>query len=184
VNAYVATVAQLPLEYGAVEITRFQPWTALDTVTVAKAITFELSFALDDIANTVALQTYSAVFGPATGLTLFSEDVWRSQPFYLASTVPDASVGAVTPLRATPPGHANRVDESAAALGRGYLDRVRDIPFFKERLSRDDRPGSNEWAVSGRLTVNGLPLVANDPHLFQTAPSTFYPIHLTAAIRM
>ena len=27
-----------------------------------------------------------------TGLTLFSQDLWRSQPFYLASTVPDASV--------------------------------------------------------------------------------------------
>ena len=107
VNAYVATLAQLPLEYRAVEITKFQPWTTLDTVTVAKSITFELSFGLDDIANTVALQSYSAVFGPATGATLFSEDLWRSQPFYLASTVPDASMGAAAPLRATPPGHAN-----------------------------------------------------------------------------
>jgi hypothetical protein len=32
------------------------------------------------------------VFGPATGAALFSEDLWRSQPFYLASTVPDASM--------------------------------------------------------------------------------------------
>ena len=180
VNAYVATLAQLPVEYRAVEITKFEPWTTLDTVTVAKSITFELSFGLDDIANTVALQSYSAVFGPSTGATLFSEDLWRSQPFYLASTVPDASMGAAAPLRATPPGHANKVDESAAALGRSYVDRVRDIPFFKQRLSRDERPGSNEWAVSGRHTVNGLPLVANDPHLLQTSPSTFYPIHLTA----
>jgi hypothetical protein len=59
---------------------------------VAKQLTFGLSFALDDIENTIAVQTYSTVLDPAlgtgTGATLFTEDLWRSQPFYLASTVP------------------------------------------------------------------------------------------------
>ena len=65
-------------------------------------------------------------------------------------------------------------------MGRSYLDRVRDMKFFKQRLDRGNRPGSNQWAVSGRHTANGLPLVANDPHLALDAPSTFYPIHLSA----
>jgi penicillin amidase len=55
-----------------------------------------------------------------------------------------------------------------------------DGPFFKEHMSRDKRPGSNEWALSGRYTTSGRPLVANDPHLALGEPSTFYPIHLTA----
>lgn len=180
VNAYVAGLAQLPPEYRALEITKFQPWTALDSLAVAKSLTFGLSFGLDDIDNTIALQTYAAVFGPATGATLFSEDLWRSQPFYLASTVPDASVAMPPRPHGHAPGHAHRADGAAAVLGRAYLDRVRDIPFFKRRLDRDNRPGSNQWAVSGRHTTSGLPLVANDPHLALDMPSTFYPIRLTA----
>jgi penicillin amidase len=185
VNAYVTTLKQLPPEYQALEITKFQPWTALDTLAVAKAISYNLSFDLTDIDNTIALQAYSAVFdpvlGPGTGFTLFSEDLWRSQPFYLTSTVPDASQGMGARARGNAPaGRSHAADASATALGKSYLDRVRAMPFFKRRLDRDNRPGSNQWAVSGRHTASGLPLVANDPHLALDAPSTFYPIHLTA----
>ena len=184
VNAYVASHPQLPPEYQALEITRVAAWTALDSLTVAKSLTFGLSFGLDDIEYTVALQTYAAVFdpvlGPGTGATLFSEDLWRAQPFYPASTVPDASLGVLQGTRATPPGHGHEADAAAARLGKRYLDHVREMPFFKQRLDRDNRPGSNQWAVSGRHTTTGHAMVANDPHLAVDAPSTFYPIHLTA----
>lgn len=180
VNAYVAGAKQLPPEYQALEITKFQPWTALDTMAVSKSLTFGLSFGLDDIENTIALQTYSAVFGPATGAALFSQDLWRSQPFYLASTVPDASVAMPPRPRAHTPTGEDAAEPSAAALGKAYLDRVRGMHFFKQRLDHGNRPGSNQWAVSGRHTRHGLPLVANDPHLALDSPSTFYPIHLTA----
>jgi len=184
VNACVARLAGLPPEYQALEITRFAPWTALDTMTVAKSITFGLSFGLDDIEYTVALQAYSAVFdpvlGPGSGATLFSQDLWRAQPFDPAATVPDASLAMVTAL----PGAALRPGAPAAAeaagLGRRYLDRVRQLPFFKQRLDRSSRPGSNQWAVDGRHTASGAPLIANDPHLALDQPSTFYPIHLSA----
>jgi penicillin G amidase len=184
VNGYVATLAQLPPEYQALEITQFQPWTAVDSLTVAKSITFSLSFSLDDIAYTVALQTYSAVFdpvlGPGTGFTLFSQDLWRSQPFYPASTVPDASVASILASSAHTPAGLRAAEPAAAQLGKAYLERVRDLPFFKQQLDRGNRPGSNQWAVAGRHTTSGLPLVANDPHLAVDAPSTFYPIHLSA----
>jgi penicillin amidase len=186
VNACVAAMPALPPEYTALELTRFAPWTLLDTMTVAKSISFGLSFGLDEIENTIALQTYAAVFdpvlGPGTGFTLFSEDLWRSQPFYLASTVPDASVPAA--LAAAPRARQGFGDAASAApaarLGKRYLDRIRELPFFKQRLDRDNRPGSNQWAIAGRLTASGRPLVANDPHLALDQPSTFYPIHLTA----
>jgi len=35
-------------------------------------------------------------------------------------------------------------------------------------------PGSNNWAVSGRLTTSGRAIVANDMHLNITTPNTFY----------
>ena len=181
VNAYVASAGALPPEYAALELTRFAPWTALDGMAVIKLLTFGLSFGLEDIEHTIALQTYSAVFDPVlgagTGATLFSQDLWRAQPFYAASTVPDASqAGAAA---ATAHGHwRHDGDAAVAALARQYGARVRDLPFFKERMDRGQRPGSNQWAVSGRHTVDGRPLVANDPHLALEQPSTFYPIHL------
>ena len=183
VNAYVSGSSTLPPEYQAIEITKFEPWTALDTITVAKSITFSLSFDVGDVDNTIALQTYTAVFdpllGPGTGLKLFSEDLWRSQPFYPASTVPDAMAPA-TLAKAGRKTWIASGDTATAELARRYAERVRKLPFFKEHMALDQRPGSNEWAVSGAHTASGLPLVANDPHLALGEPSTFYPIHLTA----
>jgi penicillin G amidase len=183
VNAYVKNAKQLPPEYQALELMTFTPWTALDGATVAKSIAFGLSFGLDDIDNTVALQTYTAVFDPAlgagTGRTLFGQDLWRSQPFYLASTVPDASMAPLGGGKSQPRVW-NGGDGSAADMAKQYGERVRRLPFFRQRMNRDNHPGSNQWAISGRHTTSGLPLVANDPHLALDTPSTFYPIHLTA----
>jgi penicillin amidase len=40
--------------------------------------------------------------------------------------------------------------------------------------------GSNNWAVSGRLTKSGFPLLANDPHRALQIPSLRYWVHLSA----
>jgi penicillin amidase len=40
--------------------------------------------------------------------------------------------------------------------------------------------GSNNWAVSGKLSATGHPLLANDPHRSQSAPSLRYWVHLVA----
>jgi penicillin amidase len=40
--------------------------------------------------------------------------------------------------------------------------------------------GSNNWAVSGRLSRSGKPLLANDPHLKLTAPALWYFARLEA----
>jgi penicillin amidase len=48
------------------------------------------------------------------------------------------------------------------------------IKFGKEGI------GSNNWVVSGKLTNTGKSILANDPHLTLTAPSTWYFAHLSA----
>jgi penicillin amidase len=40
--------------------------------------------------------------------------------------------------------------------------------------------GSNNWVVSGALSVSGKPLLANDPHLGLSAPALWYFAHLSA----
>ena len=56
VNQWVATHT-LPPEYGALELTKFEPWTPLDSSAIAKLFLFSLSFDLDT-SNTVTLLTY------------------------------------------------------------------------------------------------------------------------------
>ena len=41
--------------------------------------------------------------------------------------------------------------------------------------------GSNAWVLSGRRTVSGLPILANDPHIDFGIPGTWYEAHLISA---
>lgn len=43
-----------------------------------------------------------------------------------------------------------------------------------------DGIGSNNWALNGKLTASGKPLLANDPHLGLSAPAIWYFAHLDA----
>jgi penicillin amidase len=80
VNAYIASAVSLPIEYGALELSEVEPWTPVDSLTVAKLLSFSLSFDLD-IAPTLALQAYQAALPGLQGLALYFEDTHRSAPF-------------------------------------------------------------------------------------------------------
>jgi len=56
-------------------------------------------------------------------------------------------------------------------------------PVTGSNLFSEPRPeglGSNNWAVDGRRSESGKPLLANDPHLALTAPGVWYLAHLQA----
>jgi penicillin G amidase len=178
----------LPPEYGALELTQVEPWTALDSVSIAKLLTFQSSFNTSDIDRTVALLTYQGA-GQAVGFNgqaLFFEDLFRSQPFNPASTVPDArGTAAVSPAKTAgdlPVGHYSTdwINPRSVELAQEWLSGLQASPFFEKILNFDQAKGSNEWAVAGRVTTTGNAMMANDPHLELTAPSTFYPMALRA----
>jgi penicillin amidase len=52
--------------------------------------------------------------------------------------------------------------------------------LFPVRSGAEPSPGSNSWAVAGSRTASGKPILASDPHLEYSLPSTWYLIHLTA----
>ncbi len=67
-------------------------------------------------------------------------------------------------------------EESALAEPRGVPAERRadeERQFF-------DETGSNNWALSPRLTATGRPILANDPHRRQSIPSLRYVAHLVA----
>ena len=71
---------------------------------------------------------------------------------------------------------AHRGDEAAHRRLAGINEALAEELRWRER--RDI--GSNNWVVSGRLTESGHPIMANDPHRAQAAPSLRYWAHLVA----
>ncbi len=52
--------------------------------------------------------------------------------------------------------------------------------LYPPRLATETAPGSNAWAVSGAHTASGKAMLASDPHLEFSMPSTWYMVHLKA----
>jgi penicillin amidase len=45
--------------------------------------------------------------------------------------------------------------------------------------TEQDTLGSNAWAVGGKHTENGKPMLASDPHLGLSIPSVFHMMEMT-----
>ena len=58
--------------------------------------------------------------------------------------------------------HLSQVSRQATALA--------GLPFFQ---------GSNAWAISGRNTASGKPILAGDPHIGFSVPAVWYEAHLS-----
>ena len=103
-----------------------------------------------------------------------SEATWRSQPQddEIPRCARDDPKGRIASLL-----KAARNDKWQL---RHCLSRERESPLFhlSDPVGRDS--GSNNWAVSGRLTRNGRPLLASDPHRALQVPSLRYWVHLVA----
>src|SRR5579871_1549155 len=63
-------------------------------------------------------------------------------------------------------------------LADGDADKVNYL--FPVRSGSDVQPGSNAWAIAGRHTASGKPLLSNDMHLAYSMPGIWYMAHLEA----
>jgi penicillin amidase len=52
--------------------------------------------------------------------------------------------------------------------------------LFPPRTGSETQPGSNAWAIAGRWTASGKPILANDMHLEFSLPGIWYMAHLEA----
>ena len=193
VNHWLAT-NDLPLEYGALELSAAEPWSPVDSLAIGKLLAFQLSFdqSLSAITNTVRIGTYQAVGEIAgfDGTALFLQDLNPTIPVDGRVSIPDffERIGIIVPGSGQSEGKADpaaalqqvdgssapgytvpRLDDGLVELGRRYLERVQDLPFLGQNMDL----GSNWWAVSGEHTASGYPLFANDPHLGLTIPPIF-----------
>ena len=74
------------------------------------------------------------------------------------------------------------LNEPLRALDMGAVEfaypEVNADPTAASALSK--LSGSNNWAVQGRLSVSGKPVLATDPHQPHSIPNTFFYVHLHA----
>jgi penicillin amidase len=64
-------------------------------------------------------------------------------------------------------------DGSLAELAQAGENSESSLSWYEE-----EDIGSNNWVISGELTQSGYPIMANDPHRAQAAPSLRYWVHM------
>ncbi len=147
-----------PLEFDLLKITP-QPFTPEDTVAVAGYLAYSFAAAF----STEPVMTHIRDQLGAQYLTVFDTE-WHS-------------LGVIEPL--VPPSPS----EIAARAGRGDDDGLQRLAQVSQRAqSLGGVPlfqGSNAWAISGKRTASGKPLLAGDPHIGFSVPAVWYEAHLS-----
>lgn len=68
--------------------------------------------------------------------------------------------------------------EKAGMLAAG--DKAKVHLLYPDLPGGDVQPGSNAWAIAGARTATGKPILASDPHLEWTFPSTWWQVDMKA----
>ena len=170
VNAYASSLdpKSRPPEFQILNYD-FRPWIPQDSLVVVKIFfealsdTWRLDLMRQGLASLPAEKR--AALMPVTSpidVLVVGKDV-------PAKAAPARSTGAViSPLSAG----SQKALAHNAAIAADALARV--------GLYADELAASNNWVISGKRTVSGKPLLANDPHLRPTAPSIWYLAHLSS----
>lgn len=158
VNSYISTLTEsaLPLEY---KLLGYKPekWSNLKSALFLKYMSYDLSGFERDFEMTNARSHFSAEdFG-----LLFPERADSCDP-----VIPADSGYRSASMSLSKPEYSDSL----------YF---KPAPVKVEQVSKPDPAnGSNNWAVSGRLTQSGFPILCNDPHLVMNLPSLWYEMQL------
>lgn len=171
VNAYIATLDNktMPPEFQILQY-KPKPWTPADSLLVVKLFyealssTWRLDVMREALANLPADKRAGLTpeFSPID-LVVVGKDTKKTT----------ASAKTAAPSQGKY--FTNEVLTGLAADEKIASHALARVGFYAEGLA-----ASNNWVVSGKRTVTGKPLLANDPHLSASAPSIWHMVHLTA----
>jgi len=158
VNAYIKTLqsAQIPLEY---KLLGYRPelWTNLKSCLLLKYMAFDLAGRENDFEATNARTIFSM------------EDFNALFPMVQDTLDPIIPRGTVYPK----PGIVVRPPLSVDSL---YLKKSGSTNIIAGKPDRDN--GSNNWAVNGKKTISGAPILCNDPHLSLNLPALWFELQI------
>lgn len=150
VNAYIRTRKEtLPLEFKLAGITP-EPWSEVDSLAILYLMAWDTSA---NIHTEIAMQMLVEALGAE-----------RAQELFPLNINPDAPQGA------------------PSTIGTGMSAPVSTgIPYGASSLAWLEPStlglGSNNWVTGPKRSKNGLPIVANDPHLdTRILPGPWYPV--------
>ncbi len=159
VNAYINSIkeSQLPLEYKLIGYVP-EPWSNLKSALFLKYMSYDLSGKDDDFEMTNAKNYFS------------KEDfdlLYPQKQDSLDPIIPKGTVYAAPKV----------VTKAPLNVDSLYLDNKELLAL--ERQQPDRSNGSNNWAVSGKKTKSGAPILCNDPHLGLNLPSLWFEMQLS-----
>lgn len=157
VNAYISQLkeSEVPLEYKLLDYMP-EKWNNLKTALFLKYMSKDLAGGENDFEYSNAKTLFSAA------------DFEKLYPL-----TPD-SLDPIVPTPFTDTAVALKIPATADSL---YYAR-RDSIGIKENKPDPDN-GSNNWAVSGKKTKSGYPILCNDPHLKLNLPSLWFEMQLS-----
>jgi penicillin amidase len=159
VNAYIESLTEstLPIEY---KLLGYHPekWTNLKSALFLKYMALELAGYEKDFEMTNAKSVFSAA------------DFDKIYPIVMDSLDPIVPKDSVFPK----PTIQVKIPASADSL---YFDKKDSTTIVEQKPNPDN--GSNNWAVSGKKTKSGSPILCNDPHLGLNLPSIWYEMQIS-----
>tara|TARA_B100001964_G_scaffold232591_1_gene288579 strand:+ start:929 stop:3385 length:2457 start_codon:yes stop_codon:yes gene_type:complete len=172
VNAYLATrTGTLPPEFIILSYEP-EPWKPVDSLIWGKLMALWLS------SNRREELLRSRL---ATKLnTPLLEDLWMSSQ---QSGVTKADTGNPGANAATQTAPSNRTSLSFSKLGHLFDGLWTNGLWHASSKPKEFLSASNNWVLSGRHTKSGIPLLANDPHLWMSMPGVWYLARLTTPER-
>ncbi|MFJ9555762.1 penicillin acylase family protein [Nocardiopsis sp. NPDC101807] len=174
--------AAASLEYGLLAVLNgghdIEEWSPVDSLAWLKAMAWDLGGNMQE--ETERAQLLDA------GLTEEQvEELYPAYPFEEHEPITDTDEHIVPGEGGEagdgpPEGDERRapeLPEGVVPALTGVADAAASLPRMLGPSTSPDL-GSNSWVVGGEHTESGLPLLANDPHLGASMPSTWYQIGL------
>lgn len=184
VNAWLADHdgAAASLEYGLLSVLNgghtIEEWSPVDSLAWLKAMAWDLGGNMRE--ETGRAQLLDAGLSPEQ-----VEELYPAYPFDEHAPITDTDEHA-GPGEASgsgtdrPEGDERRAPDLPADAVPALAAVAEGAASLPSMLGPGSSPdmGSNSWVVGGEHTESGLPLLANDPHLGASMPSTWYQIGL------
>lgn len=168
IDEVLAGEVPLPVGFGPDEAD-YQPekWDNLDPFVIAKMLAFANSNSLEyefltSVVERTSPDAYAAIELLKPGAAAFAVPP-EDRPDSGTAPHPGPKKPLAAVLKELPP-------DAAASLKRMH-----------DALAGFTVLGSNNWAVDGRFTASGRPLIANDPHQPLESPSVMYAMHMNSA---
>ncbi|MBL0358463.1 MAG: penicillin acylase family protein [Chitinophagaceae bacterium] len=158
-NSYISSLtdSKLPIEYKLIGY-KPEPWTNLKTALFLKYMSYDLAGHDNDLEMTNA----KSYFNKEDFDLLYPSKQDSADPI-----IPKETVYAAPKVTVTKPAAADSL----------YFNNKDLLALHHQNPDRDN--GSNNWAVSGKKTKSGAPILCNDPHLGLNLPSLWFEMQLS-----